>query len=59
MKTVTYDETKWQLVPKEADIAMLDAGHKQWVKGYEGFTLIAFVWKHMTNKAPAYPEENT
>ena len=25
MKTVTFDETKWQLVPKEPTVAMVDA----------------------------------
>lgn len=49
MKTVTYDETKWKLVPINADKVMRVAGEREW--RHENLYRI---WEAMLSAAPSY-----
>ena len=58
MKTVTYDETKWKLVPKESTFTMAVAGQMESNRHSFGTTQIECIYKHMLAAAPPYPESN-
>ena len=52
MKTVVFDETKWQLVPKEPTNEMAEA---VWKRGY-GFFEFKDTYRIGLEKAPQHPE---
>ena len=52
MKTVTFDEEKWQLVPKEPTQDMIIAG------GYAGPFSTVGIYKAFIKAAPQLPKEN-
>lgn len=55
MKTVTFDENEWQLVPKEPTRVMLDEAHCDLDRSGEIDPMVKLVYMNMLYKAPQPP----
>ena len=55
MKSITYDDEKWQLVPKEPTRVMLDEAHCDLDRSGEIDPMVKLVYMNMLYKAPQPP----
>jgi hypothetical protein len=53
MRTVTYDETLWKLVPKEPSTGMINAGEC----GCMDNDVTVYIYHAMLSAAPEYKED--